>query len=263
MNRSRRSGRFFGLVLALSAPIYALGSLFPALNKVLPFGLPLGASLIVVPFAAALALVNKDEGAAGVQKLLRRTLEVERGQGRWLLLSTLLMPGALVLSYAVQRALGQELPAASLNWGAIPGQFTLFFVTSFFEELGWMGYAIDPLQENYGALAASLLLGSVWAGWHVILYLQMGRPVPWVFWPCVCSVAARVLMVWIYNHAGQSVLTSVLFHTTLNLSEFNFPDQGSHYDPQVAGLILAACAALLWPFRNRTLPSDACGAAGH
>jgi hypothetical protein len=52
-----------------------------------------------------------------------------------------------------------------------------------------------------------------------------------------------MLIVWIYNKSGKSVFAAILFHTADNVSWSLFPNDGSHYDPMVIGLI--NCAALI------------------
>jgi uncharacterized protein len=43
----------------------------------------------------------------------------------------------------------------------------------------------------------------------------------------------------------QSVYAPNLFHDMINVSDFSFPNYGSHYDPAVAGPILAMTAAIV------------------
>jgi hypothetical protein len=53
----------------------------------------------------------------------------------------------------------------------------------------------------------------------------------------------RVLIAWLYENTGRSVFAASLFHATSNVSQFSFPNYGSHYDPLVACLILTLAAA--------------------
>jgi uncharacterized protein len=54
-----------------------------------------------------------------------------------------------------------------------------------------------------------------------------------------------ILIVWICNNIGRSVLAAIVFHATSNLSEFLFPNYGSHYDPLIPGLILTLTAVIV------------------
>ncbi|MFG1928830.1 CPBP family intramembrane glutamic endopeptidase [Cryptosporangium sp. NPDC048952] len=106
-----------------------------------------------------------------------------------------------------------------------------FFVAAACEEEGWTGYATDALQERYSAVATGLVIGSVWAAWHIIPYVQAGHSVLWIAWQCVAPVALRVLIVWLHNNTGRSVFIACVFHTMINVSTALFPTKGSRYDP--------------------------------
>ncbi len=238
--------KFFLLVFAFSLPFYAIGALAPQLSHWMPLGLPINVMMILCPAGVALWLIHQEAGKAGVQTLLGRVFDGHRIPNKtWLLLSLGIMPAAILLSYIVQRLMGQSLPEPAWSLSALVFTFAVYFVGAIGEELGWMGYAIDPLQRRYGFLTASVGLGVLWWLWHVIPYYVIGRSPEWILWQGLATVMFRVVMVWIYNHAGRSVLTSILFHTTLNTSVDAFPQQGSHYDPMVTSLILVGMALLV------------------
>jgi membrane protease YdiL (CAAX protease family) len=133
--------------------------------------------------------------------------------------------------------------------------FLAFFVGAVSEELGWSGYVTDALQARLNALEAGILLGLVWAAWHIIQLVQLQRPPMWIAWWSLGTVAARVLIVWLYNNTGKSVFAATLFHTTINVSWQLFPNYGSHWDPRVNGLTVACAAAVvttLWGPRTLT-----------
>jgi len=59
----------------------------------------------------------------------------------------------------------------------------------------------------------------------------------------------KVLMVWIYNNTGRSILAMILFHAMINQSEMMFPNLGSHYDPFlpfVTMTVMAVIVVFLW-----------------
>jgi uncharacterized protein len=66
----------------------------------------------------------------------------------------------------------------------------------------------------------------------------------WIVWQCLYTVAARILIVWIYNNNMKSVFTAILFHAMGNVSVFLCPSYGSDYDPLTTGILIWAAAAL-------------------
>jgi len=246
-------GKFFALVLGLSIPFYILGALGPDLTKLLPIQLPISALVFVCPALAALWLTREAPGQVGVRALLGRMFDLQRlHDKRWLLPTFLSMPAVMSFAYIVQKLLGQTLPAFKLSPVIIFVYFAVFFIGAIGEELGWIGYSMQPLQQRYGALIAGLLLGTFWALWHIIPWVQTHHSAEWVLWQCAGTVALRVLMVWIYNGAEHNLFTSIAFHTMTNVSEFAFPNSGSYYDSRVTGLILIGAALfVVWRWRAR------------
>jgi membrane protease YdiL (CAAX protease family) len=133
-------------------------------------------------------------------------------------------------------------PVPALSVSIVPALFVLFFLAAVAEELGWSGYVLDPLQNRWGALLASLMFGLVWAAWHVVPLLQVGRAPAWIAWWSIVTVATRVLHTWLYNNTGKSVFGAALFHATTNVSWQMFPNHGSRYDPRITGIILLIIA---------------------
>lgn len=106
---------------------------------------------------------------------------------------------------------------------SIPLLLIFFFLGAIAEETGYMGYAIEPMQERFGALSASILMGIPWAVWHYPSIIQQGHNLTWIAWGTLGTVAVRVLIVWIYNNTGKSLFACILFHTMLNLGRPLFP----------------------------------------
>ena len=73
----------------------------------------------------------------------------------------------------------------------------------------------------------------------------MHRSPSWIAWWCLYAVAARILIVWLYNNTGQSVFAVALFHATLNLSYMLFPVNGLHFDMELGGPVMALTAAIV------------------
>ena len=131
--------------------------------------------------------------------------------------------------------------------------FAVFIIPALCEELGWSGYAIDPLQDRFGALRASILVGAVWASWHFIPLLEVHRSWVFIAWWSLGTVASRIIIVWLYNNTGRSVFVAAIFHAMMNLTWQLFPVKGSFFDPRVTGLItlgVALVVVIVWGRRT-------------
>jgi uncharacterized protein len=241
--RNRSSLAFFLLVFALSIPFWLIGAVTD--RELMP-GLSVSALMAFCPMVAALILVHRENRAAGVIEMLSRSVDFRRISAmRWLVPVLLLMPGVNVVVYSLMRWMDMSLPAVQFSAAAALLMGLAFFVGALGEELGWSGYVIDPLQDRWNALTASLVLGVVGVLWHLVPFLLLQRPSTWIAWWCLYALAARVLTVWLYNNTGRSVFAASLFHATLNLTYMLFPVYGSHFDMRLGGLIMASVAVVV------------------
>ncbi len=138
--------------------------------------LPVGAVMVLCPLVASLILITSERGSAGIAPHLKRALDLRLIERKvWYAPILLLMPATAMLAYISMRVLDVPLPVPAMSVSIVPALFVLFFLAAVAEELGWSGYVLDPLQNRWGALLASLMLGLVWAAWHVVPLLQVGR----------------------------------------------------------------------------------------
>jgi CAAX amino terminal protease family. len=245
MNRTaakNHPGIFFLLLFLLTLPEYALG-LVP----------PYSVVMVLNPLLAASILTYHDEGFGGIVHLLKRSFDYSRIRRKtWYAPLLLLMPTTLILMYAWTRWTGVPMAGLQVPFLLLPPYFLVFIVLAIGEEVGWTGYALDPLQDRWGALPAGIILGAIWALWHLIPY-ALANPPLWVAGQCVTTVMLRILMVWLYNNTGKSVFGMILFHAMINLC--TIPDYGFTYDPVLAGIILTGMAAfvvIFWDSRTLT-----------
>jgi membrane protease YdiL (CAAX protease family) len=122
----------------------------------------------------------------------------------------------------------------------------LWFLTSGIgEELGWRGFALPRLQRTHSAMSSTLRLAIGWAGWHlpaffyVPSYAAIGlRILPGFF---LGVLAGAIVLTWLYNSSGGSVLAAVLWHAS-----FNFVTAS----PNASGLAAAVTSTLVmvWAF---------------
>ena len=234
---------FFLLVFALSIPFWLIGAVTSL--QLLP-GLSVSALMAFCPLMAAVILAYREDKTVGVTELLKRSFDYKRIRAKaWYAPIVLLAPGMMTLAYGLIHLMGSPLPTPHVPVPTVLVMALAFFVGALGEELGWSGYVTDRLQARWNGLQASLLLGLVWAAWHVIPYLQAHRSVAWISGAFVFTVATRILMVWLYNNTGGSVFGAALFHAMLNVSWFVFPIYGSFLDPRISALVAVFAAAIV------------------
>jgi uncharacterized protein len=230
---------FFALVFVLSVPFWILGVIAPDTTKILPIKLPISALMAFCPLIAAAILVYKKQKKQGVKQLLKQSFDFKKIKNKkWYIPVVFLMPFIALLSYCYVKMTGGILPEPQISALTVLLFFVLYFIGAVGEELGWSGYIIDPLQNRYGALKASLMLGIIWALWHIIPWSQAHQTTTWIVWQCIATIFLRIIMVWIYNNAGKSVFAMVLFHTMINISPYLIPNYGSHYNPFIFAVLL-------------------------
>ncbi len=238
--------RFFGLVLGLSLPFYLLGLTGAPLPG--PLSLPITVVMIIVPMGVALTLTYLEYGPTAAWALMARAFDVRRviamrGGLVWLCVAILFMPLVTVAEFIVLRLTGTAVPLPHLAAAEALLFFALYFIGAIPEELGWQAYAYPRLRTAHNALVAALILGAVWALWHLIPYALMGRSADWIFWHSLCAVLLRVVIVWLSVNTGQSIFIALMFHAMLNTAGGLFPVNGSFYDPRVTFVILLAAVA--------------------
>jgi len=87
------------------------------------------------------------------------------------------------------------------------------------EELAWRGYALPRLLARHSALVASMILGFLWALWHLPLLWTAGiadQQLP--LWLLLLDISAKaIVFTWIFLRTRGSVLIVVLLHGSTNL----------------------------------------------
>jgi len=137
---------------------------------------------------------------------------------RWYLAAVLLPVGVVLCAFALNLVFGAHLAgdAQPPNWGALAGGFLIqFLFVALGEEPGWRGFALVELQKKLSPIKATMLLGAVWALWHLPL---LGAAIPWNLAPAflIGVLAGSFALTWIFNSTAGSVLLCMLLHATVN-----------------------------------------------
>jgi membrane protease YdiL (CAAX protease family) len=205
------------------------------------------------PTLSALALTIWQSGWDGLRRLLQFRWRVK---AIWYLISLLGTPMVMLAAITLQVALGGDWPqyvdpnhmvTSLAQWPIVIIVFLYVFVfTSLGEEIGWRGYALPRLQAQFSPFVASLILGLVWAFWHLPLFWMVGnfhQQIP-LTWFILQVVGSTFLYTWMYNRSDGSLWIMLIFHTASNAAIGLLPilplDNGGSLRP------LWLVVALLW-----------------
>jgi len=177
----------------------------------------------VAPFLSAFIMTGITEGREGVGRLLRQ-LVLWRVGFKWYLFALLGIPAIMVLSVIVlPGALASFQGFASLA----PLPFLSLFVYVFFlggpfgEETGWRGFALPRLQTMHGPLVGSLILGLIWALWHLPIFWVPAWNLPPTILNIVmfviAAIAFTIVMTWVFNNTKGSLLIATLIHASFDM----------------------------------------------
>ena len=86
------------------------------------------------------------------------------------------------------------------------------------EEIGWRGFALPRLANRFGLAGASIILGIIWAGWHLPFFFMSGADKYGQSFPVylLSVIALSVAMAWLYWRTSGSLLLMMLMHSAVN-----------------------------------------------
>ena len=86
------------------------------------------------------------------------------------------------------------------------------------EELGWRGFLLPRLQQRFNALISSLIVGVIWAIWHLPLWFIPGYGwdvIPyWAF--ALGAISTSVIFTWVLNNTVGSLVMASIIHLMMN-----------------------------------------------
>ena len=134
----------------------------------------------------------------------------------WWLLIILGIPAAFYLGTLLKGNFGEPFPFSPWT-GVVPALAIALFIGPI-EEFGWRGLALPLLQRRFAPFWASIVLGVIWALWHIPAFLLSGAPQSnWSFPAFFLGVVAvSVILTTMFNAARGSLLIPVLFHFQTN-----------------------------------------------
>jgi len=223
------------------------------------------------PTSIAFLLTYRTYGREGASSLFKRGVDFKFPKKWWMPL--LLM--TTIVTYTAYRLVNLVRPIPNiLQFAAVLSSFSDFFgglfilvLISVAEEFGWRGYALDRFQakfesSKYTAVISSVILGVIWASWHIPLFFTPGEGKSFEaqYFPffLAMTVLLAISFTWFHNNTNGSVLAAIVFHTSVNFSGIVVPVTRSYAVPSSLGylaldsviLVLTVVIVLLFGAKN-------------
>ena len=212
---------FFGLSFLISWSVWIFQVIFGSTSQILFWVAGFG------PTLAALILTAWGGGKTALRGFLKQLFRWRAGL-LWYGISLLGTPLVMLLALGIHMLMGGDRPqlvdsnhlvTSIEQWPGILIVFVYVLVfTALGEEPGWRGYALPRLQNRFSPFLSSLILGLIWAGWHLPLFWMAGNfhqdlPVSWFL---LQVLGSTFLYTWMNHHTHGNVLVMSLFHASSN-----------------------------------------------
>jgi membrane protease YdiL (CAAX protease family) len=214
-------------------------------------GLVVPVGILVGPFLSAFIMTGATEGKAGIRRLLRRFVLWRVGL-QWYLFAPIGVPLAMGLGTVIVP--GGLASLLALGPGYVPKYLVWFLIITIIggpllEEPGWRGFALPRLQQLHGPLVGTLILGLLWALWHLPEFLvpawaksSGGSGFLDIVKFVVIAIAFAIVITWVFNNTRGSLLMAILVHASIDT--FTMP-MGTLFPPfEMANSILVSFGAL-------------------
>lgn len=214
-----------------------------------------GAALVLLgvfaPSIVAISLTWRAGGAPAVRALLGRML-IAGVPVRLYVIALTYMAIAKLVAASLHRVIAGAWPRFGTEAVVlIPLAILVSTPVQAGEEIGWRGFALPRLADHFGLRAASILLGVIWACWHLPQFYIADADTyhqSFLVWaPQV--IAISVALAWLYHRSGGSLLLTMLMHAAINNTKDIVPS-GASLPPGVFGVQVSLVSwltlAVLW-----------------
>jgi membrane protease YdiL (CAAX protease family) len=173
---------------------------------------------VLVPSLVALALTARREGRAGTLALLRQIVPRPVGV-QWYVFAASYTAAIKLTAAALHRLVtGAWPPFGQTPVYIMVGAVLISTPVQAGEEIGWRGYALPRLAARLGLARASIVLGVLWACWHLPFFFMPSSDTFNQSFPVYLLqvTALSVAMAWLYWRTQGSLLLVMLLHAAVN-----------------------------------------------
>ena len=177
---------------------------------------------------AAIVLVLVEGRKGGLRELLGRFLIWRVGIQWWAFALFFAIIPSVAALYLFDLLGGPPVDWSGLQplYTVVPMFIMLTIAAGIGEEFGWRGFLLPRLQARHNALFSSLIVGTIWAIWHIPLFFIKGTSqydwqsqsglLPAILGYSLFVIVSSIQFAWVFNNTGRSVLLAAVMHGASN-----------------------------------------------
>jgi uncharacterized protein len=196
------------------------------------------------PAVGAFYSLKTLDGTAALRRYLRGLRDLRLGWKVWIV-PIVVLGGSTCAAWILPELWGT--PRVSIRLSFLTSPLDLLLIALFVgsqEELGWRGYILDPLEERLGPWLGNLVLGVIWALWHLPLFLIPGtgqNAIP-LFAFMLLTTGYSGFFSWVREASGKRTFSAIYAHGLVNVFGSVFPTVVGAGAPQIRYWIWAIFA---------------------
>lgn len=159
------------------------------------------------------------------RELLGRIWDPRGISARWWVALLAVAAGPVALAALVTSAIGKAGTAPALSAGGVAAVVGSALVAGLLEEPGWRGAVSEAWQARTRPVFAAAGIGALWSLWHLPLsslegsyYHELGAGSARFWMTHLMVVLLGILLVWLVNGSGGSILLAILAHAGFNVA---------------------------------------------
>jgi membrane protease YdiL (CAAX protease family) len=171
------------------------------------------------PLAGALFGLHQEQGKGSSRKYLRSFLDFNLGWKAYII-PIIIFGGSTFFAWFIPELFGEKRLSMLLPsfWIFIPYLLIMILLGGGQEEFGWRGYALPLLEKKFGIWLANIILGIIWAVWHVPLWFITGTSQSYMNFGgfILLMVGYSFILSWIRRLSGNRPFSGLYVHGLFN-----------------------------------------------
>jgi membrane protease YdiL (CAAX protease family) len=177
------------------------------------------------PAVGACFSIYTINGKDALKKYLKSFFSINFGWKAWLLIF-LVLGLVQIIAWIIPEFFGENrLPAFFPIYIFPLYLLPMIFLGGGQEEIGWRGYISPLFEKKYGLIIGSLIIGIIWAVWHIPLWFMLGTSQSFMPFGAfvLMTIGYSYLFSWIVALSKNKLFSGLVAHGAANAFITLFP----------------------------------------